>query len=95
MYQYLVFIDSIQNVSNILINCKDIHALEYLFSHQGSTMKKELKEDIAVGSLMATGMLTNFALLQSMRQSKTLTTMVIVGLAAMGGFFWFLSSIPG
>ncbi|MBM7073479.1 hypothetical protein JQC92_15805 [Shewanella sp. 202IG2-18] len=58
-------------------------------------MKKELKEDVVINSLMATGMLTNFALLQSMKQSKTLTVMVLTGLAAMGVFFLFLSSITG
>ncbi|WP_133406856.1 hypothetical protein [Parashewanella tropica] len=59
-------------------------------------MKKELKDgDLAVTGLMLTGMLTNYALLQSMRESKTLTAMVFIGLTAMGGFFWLLSSLAG
>lgn len=46
-------------------------------------------------TLLASGFLTEYALLQSMGHSKTLTWMVIVGLSMFGGFVLFLLNMAG
>lgn len=43
------------------------------------------------GVLMATGLLTGVALLESMTKSKTLTVMVVVILSLLVILLWFLS----
>ncbi len=48
------------------------------------------KTDNQDGVLMATGLLTEAALLESMTKSKTLTVMVIVMLSLFGLLLWFL-----
>lgn len=56
-------------------------------------MTPEEKDNLKTTALMATGFLTEFALIQSMMRSKTLTIMVIVGLIFFLGFFYFLFNI--
>ena len=53
-------------------------------------MKKETVEDLKTSALMATGLLGVVALGESMTQSKTLTAMVAVSVAAFSGFAAFL-----
>lgn len=56
-------------------------------------MTPEEKKNLKTTVLMANGFLTEFALIQSMMRSKTLTFMVVVGLVFFLGFFYFLFKI--
>ena len=56
-------------------------------------MKTEDKDNLETTALIATGLLTEYALFQSMKRSKTLTVMVIVGVIFFVGFFYFLFNI--
>ncbi len=58
-------------------------------------MDNQTKDDLKAGALLATGTLTQFALLKSMTQSKTLTIMVIVGAILFGGLALFLFKMSG
>jgi hypothetical protein len=58
-------------------------------------MDNQTKDDLKTGALLATGTLTQFALLKSMTQSKTLTIMVIVGAILFGGLALFLFKMSG
>jgi hypothetical protein len=58
-------------------------------------MENKTKDDLKTCALLATGTLTQFALLKSMSQSKTLTVMVIVGVILFGGFALFLFKMSG
>jgi len=53
-------------------------------------MKPEEKDNLKTIALMATGLLTEVALIQSMMRSKTLSIMVIVGAIFFVGFLYFL-----
>lgn len=53
------------------------------------------KETDKANVLMATGLLTEYALFKSATQSKTLTIMLIVGLILFGGFALFLFKMAG
>ncbi|MDB2386815.1 hypothetical protein N9W21_05680 [Shewanella sp.] len=53
-------------------------------------MDTQLKDNLKENVLIATGTLTGFALIKSMTQSKTLATMVCMGLLALSGFIFFL-----
>ncbi|WP_196492521.1 hypothetical protein [Psychrosphaera haliotis] len=55
-------------------------------------MEKQTKDDLKTTAMLFTGTLTEFALLKSMTQSKTLTAMVIIGLAMFAGLGFFLLS---
>jgi hypothetical protein len=59
------------------------------------TMDNQTKDDLKTSALLATGTLTQFALLKSMTQSKTLTIMVIVGAILFGGLALFLFKMSG
>jgi len=56
-------------------------------------VKTEDKDNLETTALIATGLLTEYALFQSMKRSKTLTVMVIVGVIFFVGFFYFLFNI--
>lgn len=58
-------------------------------------MNKQTKEDLAEAALIGTGLLSKFALLKSMEESKTLTVIVIVGLLFFSGFILFLVKMAG
>ncbi len=58
-------------------------------------MDNQTKDALKTSALLATGTLTQFALLKSMTQSKTLTTMVIVGAILFGGLALFLFKMSG
>jgi hypothetical protein len=58
-------------------------------------MNKQTKEDLVEAALIGTGLLSKFALLKSMAESKTLTVMVIVGLLFFSGFTLFLVEMAG
>jgi hypothetical protein len=58
-------------------------------------MNKQTKEDLVEAALIGTGLLSKFALLKSMAESKTLTVMVIVGLLFFSGFTLFLVKMAG
>jgi hypothetical protein len=58
-------------------------------------MDNQSKDDFKTSALLATGTLTQFALLKSMTQSKTLTVMVIVGAILFGGLALFLFKMSG
>jgi hypothetical protein len=66
-------------------------------SKQGviSIMDNQTKDDLKTTALLATGTLTQFALLKSMSQSKTLTVMVIIGAILFGGLALFLLKMSG
>ena len=66
-------------------------------SKQGviSIMDNQTKDDLKTSTLLATGTLTQFALLKSMTQSKTLTVMVIIGTILFGGLALFLLKMSG
>ena len=66
-------------------------------SKQGviSIMDNQTKDDLKTSALLATGTLTQFALLKSMTQSKTLTVMVIIGAILFGGLALFLLKMSG
>ena len=53
------------------------------------------KETDKANILMATGLLTEYALFKSASQSKTLTIMIIVGLILFGTFALFLFNMAG
>lgn len=58
-------------------------------------MDKQTKEDLRTGSLIATGMLTEYAFLKSLRKSKTLKVMTVIGLvvfAGLGLLFYSMSA---
>lgn len=58
-------------------------------------MDKHTKEDLKTGSLIATGMLTEYTFLQSLRKSKTLMVMTVIGLiifASLGLLFYSMSA---
>ena len=58
-------------------------------------MDNQTKDDLKTSALLVTGTLTQFALLKSMTQSKTLTVMVIVGAILFGGLALFLFKMSG
>ncbi|GIU13684.1 MULTISPECIES: hypothetical protein [unclassified Shewanella] len=58
-------------------------------------MNKKTKENLTEAALIGTGLLSKFALLKSMTESKTLTTMVILGLLFFSGFILFLVKMAG
>lgn len=58
-------------------------------------MDNQTKDDLKTSALLATGTLTQFALLKSMTQSKTLTGMVIIGAILFGGLVMFLINMAG
>ncbi|MGI2111593.1 hypothetical protein ACRN9C_19705 [Shewanella frigidimarina] len=58
-------------------------------------MNKQTKENLAEAALIGTGLLSKFALLKSMTESKTLTIMVILGLLFFSGFILFLVKMAG
>jgi hypothetical protein len=58
-------------------------------------MNKKTKENLAETALIGTGLLSKFALLKSMTESKTLTIMVILGLLFFSGFILFLVTMAG
>ncbi|MFS1422877.1 hypothetical protein [Shewanella sp. 10N.286.48.B5] len=58
-------------------------------------MNKQSKENLAEAALIGTGLLSKFALLKSMTESKTLTIMVILGLLFFSGFILFLVKMAG
>lgn len=58
-------------------------------------MNKKTKENLAEATLIGTGLLSKFALLKSMTESKTLTIMVILGLLFFSGFILFLVKMAG
>ncbi len=60
-----------------------------------SQMNKQSKENLAEAALIGTGLLSKFALLKSMTESKTLTIMVILGLLFFSGFILFLVKMAG
>ncbi len=57
---------------------------------QNGKNKLGSKTDSQDGVLMATGLLTEAALLESMTKSKTLTVMVAILLSLFGLLLWFL-----
>ncbi len=58
-------------------------------------MNKQTKENLAEAALIGTGLLSKFALLKSMTESKILTIMVILGLLFFSGFILFLVKMAG
>jgi len=58
-------------------------------------MDNQTKDDLKTSALLATGALTQFALIKSMTQSKTLTTTVIIGAVLFGGLTMFLFKMSG
>jgi hypothetical protein len=58
-------------------------------------LNKQTKENLTEAVLLGTGLLSKFALLKSMTESKTLTVMVIVGLLSFSGFILFLVKMSG
>ena len=58
-------------------------------------MKKQTKENLVESALIGTGLLSQFALLKSMTESKTLTIMVIIGFLFFSGFILFLVKMAG
>ena len=58
-------------------------------------MDNQTKDDLKTSALLATGTLTQFALLKSMTQSKALTAMVIIGATLFGGLAIFLLKMSG
>lgn len=58
-------------------------------------MKKNSMNDPKNTVLLATGMLTTFAFLQSLTKSKTLIIMTIIGLVIFGGLGLFLYKMSG
>ncbi|ASP48793.1 hypothetical protein [Cognaticolwellia beringensis] len=58
-------------------------------------MDDKTKDNLKTSALLATGTLTQFALLKSMTQSKILTVMVIVGAILFGGLVMFLIKMSG
>ncbi|PMG51077.1 hypothetical protein [Shewanella sp. 10N.286.52.B9] len=58
-------------------------------------MNKQSKENLAEAALIGTGLLSKFALLKSMTESKTLTIMVVLGLLFFSGFILFLVKMAG
>ena len=58
-------------------------------------MNKQTESENRTNALMATGLLTEFALLQSMSKSKTLTAMVATATVLIGGFALFLVKMAG
>ncbi|WP_064792090.1 hypothetical protein [Shewanella woodyi] len=58
-------------------------------------MNKQTKENLTEATFIGTGLLSKFALLKSMTESKTLTIMVILGLLFFSGFILFLVKIAG
>jgi hypothetical protein len=64
--------------------------VSFLLSMSGVSMKPEEKDNLKTIALMATGLLTEVALIQSMMRSKTLSIMVIVGAIFFVGFLYFL-----
>tara|TARA_R110002012_G_C11637755_1_gene610360 strand:+ start:433 stop:708 length:276 start_codon:yes stop_codon:yes gene_type:complete len=60
-----------------------------------SIMDNQTKDDLKTSALLATGTLTQFALIKSMTQSKTLTAMVIIGAVLFGGLALFLLKMSG
>jgi hypothetical protein len=58
-------------------------------------MDNQTKNNLKTNVLLATGTLTQFALLKSMTQSKTLTAMIVVGVILFGGLTMFLFKMSG
>ena len=58
-------------------------------------MDNNKKETDKTNLLMATGLLTEYALFKSASESKTLTIMIILGLILFGGFALFLFKMAG
>lgn len=56
-------------------------------------MKPAEKDNLKTTALMATSLLTEVSLIQSMMRSKTLTIMVIAGTIFFVGFFYFLFNV--
>lgn len=58
-------------------------------------MDKQTKDDLKTGTMIATGTLAPFALLQSMKESKTLVIMLIVIVTLFGGLALLVSKMSG
>lgn len=58
-------------------------------------MENTKKEERKTVLLMMLEAFTVYHLVQSMRQSKVLTAMVVIGLLSVGGFFFFLRKMTG
>lgn len=58
-------------------------------------MKRHDKDNLKTNLLLITGTLTQFALIKSMAQSRTLTAIVIVGVVVLTAFVLFLMHMAG
>ena len=58
-------------------------------------MKRHDKDNLKTNILLITGTLTQFSLIKSMTQSKTLTAIVIVGVVVLTAFVLFLMHMAG
>lgn len=58
-------------------------------------MDKQTKDEFKTGAMIATGTLAPFALLQSMKESKTLVIMLIIIASLFGGLALLISKMSG